>query len=168
MDDALPTTNCWAVVLDTNVALDWLLFNDGAMAALAGAIHSRSVHWVTCPRMRDEFERTLSYPSLLRWNPNCEHLLTSFDRESIMLATPTPRVTNPVCTDADDQVFIDLALAHGARWLVTRDRALLKLSRRACTLGLRIIRPVDWSMAQAHSGRVTGAARVQQGRGTQP
>jgi predicted nucleic acid-binding protein len=35
------------------------------------------------------------------------------------------------CKDPDDQVFIDLAVHVGARWLFSKDAALLKLARRA-------------------------------------
>ena len=43
------------------------------------------------------------------------------------------------CTDADDQKFIDLALHFGAAALLSRDRAVLRLARRAATLGLSIV-----------------------------
>ena len=36
-----------------------------------------------------------------------------------------------------------LALGHGISWLVTRDRALLKLARRARSLGVAVVRPQD-------------------------
>jgi hypothetical protein len=45
------------------------------------------------------------------------------------------------CVDPDDQGFIDLALAHRAAWLFTRDRALLDLARRAAPSGCRIAPP---------------------------
>jgi predicted nucleic acid-binding protein len=48
------------------------------------------------------------------------------------------------CSDPDDQIFIDAALAHHATWLVTRDRALLKLRRQALAQGLRIVQPAEW------------------------
>ncbi|MBN8487205.1 MAG: PIN domain-containing protein, partial [Burkholderiales bacterium] len=52
------------------------------------------------------------------------------------------------CTDPDDQKFIDFALACGARWLVSRDKAVLKLRRRALALhGLQIVHPADWRPA---------------------
>jgi predicted nucleic acid-binding protein len=38
-------------------------------------------------------------------------------------------------------VFIDLALAHRARWLLTRDKALLSLARPARVLGVEILKP---------------------------
>jgi hypothetical protein len=42
-------------------------------------------------------------------------------------------------------MFIDLALGVGARWLLSRDKAVLKLNRKAFALrGCSIIRPQDW------------------------
>jgi len=40
--------------------------------------------------------------------------------------------------------FIDLALAHKARWLLSRDRAVLKLGRRTRPLGLEVLTPDAW------------------------
>jgi predicted nucleic acid-binding protein len=51
------------------------------------------------------------------------------------------------CTDPDDQAFIDLALAVKARWLVSRDRALLRLRRRAEKQGLVVLTPERWAQA---------------------
>jgi len=49
------------------------------------------------------------------------------------------------CTDPDDQKFIDLAATSGAQWLISRDRAVLKLRKRAFALAqLRIVSPAEW------------------------
>jgi len=45
------------------------------------------------------------------------------------------------CTDLSDQKFLDLAHTARADWLVTKDKALLKLARRARALGLQIVEP---------------------------
>jgi putative PIN family toxin of toxin-antitoxin system len=136
-----------AVVLDTNAALDWLLFQDPATSALSLAIRAGKLRWLSCPRMRDEFSRVLAYPSLAGYSPDSVHMLTLFDVWSQPVPAPTPLPAAPVCTDQDDQIFVDLALAQQARWLVTRDRALLKLARRARALGLAIVQPGEWSLA---------------------
>ena len=137
------------VVLDTNVVLAWLVFRDPRLAALATALETGHVRWLACPRMRSELTLTLSYPALSKWNPDSERTLASFDRWAELLPDPpAPQASPLLCSDPDDQVFIELALAHQARWLLTRDRALLKLKRRAAGRGLQIAPPESWAAAQ--------------------
>ncbi len=133
------------VVLDTNAVLDWLLFRNPAMDPLARAIDSGAVRWIATSRMREELAATLTKPSLARWNPDSVHMLTRVDATAAY--RPEPQIAPGLalhCTDADDQVFIDLALAEGARWLVTQDRALLRLARRAALQGVLVVPPVRW------------------------
>ena len=127
-------------VLDTNVVLDWLLFGEPAVAPLAAAIEAGSLRWLACAYMREEFESVLGRTSLARWQPDTATLLARFDRHARLLPAPP---TDPLlrCADADDQVFVDLSRAHHARWLITRDGALLALARRAAPLGLAIVAP---------------------------
>jgi len=131
-----------AVVLDTNVALDWLVFRDPRVAALVAAIQGRQVRWVACASMRRELAHMLAHRTLSSWTPDRERALASFDALAALHDEPPP--TRLRCRDADDQVFIDLAIASGARWLVTHDRALLKLARRARSLGLAVLAPPAW------------------------
>jgi predicted nucleic acid-binding protein len=49
------------------------------------------------------------------------------------------RAMLPACHDPDDQKFMEAALAAGAHFLVTKDRALLELARR--TLRFSIVPP---------------------------
>ncbi|MDP1902524.1 MAG: PIN domain-containing protein [Rubrivivax sp.] len=143
IDATTPSAPPW-VVLDTNTVLDWLVFRDSALVALAEAVTTGAVRWLACERMRQELGRVLGYPGLARWNPDRERVLASFDALTCLTAAP-PTAPSPLrCTDPDDQVFIDLALAHGAKWLVSHDRAVLKLARRARPQGLWIIKPCDW------------------------
>jgi len=58
----------------------------------------------------------------------------------------------PRCADPDDQKFLELTLASGARWLLSKDKELLKLDRRTRSAGLFSIRlPQLWSIAEARS-----------------
>ena len=133
------------LVLDTNAVLDWLLFRDPGMQAVQAAIETSAVRWLASPRMREELLRTLSYPALAKWLPNGEHLLATFDQLASICPEPEPTRAGPLlCNDPDDQVFIDLALARQARWLITHDRALHKLARRAALMGLQVLKPKDW------------------------
>jgi uncharacterized protein len=135
-----------AVVLDTNAVLDWLVFANPCMSPFAAAVQAGAVRWLVCPRMRDELLRTLAYPALAKWRPDAAAALATFNQHAQMCPAPTTAPTTPRCTDADDQVFIDLALAAGAKWLLTHDRALLKLARRAKRLGLQIMQPGLWHL----------------------
>ena len=130
------------VVLDTNAALDWLVFGEARVQPVVDALQAGRLRWVACPAMRQELAHMLGHARLARWSPDAAAALTQFDRLAEIRPDP---VTNPHvglrCRDADDQVFVDLALAEGARWLLTHDRAVLKLARRAALQGLRITRP---------------------------
>ena len=139
-----------AAVLDTNVVLDWLVFRDARTAPLADALLARRLRWLATGWMRDELAHMLAHGSLARWQPNKEQALTVFDSLAQLLP-PAPRCRLH-CTDADDQVFIDLAVAQGAQWLLTHDRALLKLARRARQHGVQVATPAVWSTATTTAG----------------
>ena len=128
-----------AAVLDTNVVLDWLVFRDAGVAPLVEGLASGALRWLATPRMQAEFDAVLQRGHLDRWQADRERSLALFVRHAELCDEPPP--SRLVCTDPDDQVFIDMALATRARWLVTRDRALLKLARRAGARGLTIVPP---------------------------
>ena len=132
------------MVLDTNTVLDWLVFRDAAMAPVVAALEAGNLQWLACMAMRDELARTLAYRSLVKWAPDSVHALASFDRHALMLPTPPPAPQHLRCSDPDDQVFLDLALTHHAHWLLTHDRALLRLARRVRPLGLSVVAPRNW------------------------
>jgi predicted nucleic acid-binding protein len=71
-------------------------------------------------------------------------VLSIFDQHVALLPEPPSAPLNLRCSDPDDQVFLELALAHGATWLLSHDRALLRLARRTRALGLHIVKPGDW------------------------
>ncbi len=135
------------MVLDTNTVLDWLVFQDPGMTAVVAAVQGGRLRWLACGAMRDELERTLGYHSLAGWKPDSERALSAFDRHAKLLPPPLPAPLMMRCRDPDDQVFLDLALAHRARWLLSHDRALLRLARRARDHGLCITQPRHWSPA---------------------
>jgi predicted nucleic acid-binding protein len=138
MDDPLP-----ALVLDTNVVLDWLVFRDASCAVLAAAIEAGRVRWLATPAMRDELAAVLARGGFERWSPDLDAVLAGWDRH-VVPAEPAPPAPGWACSDPDDQKFLDLAVHARATSLLTRDRALLAFTRRAQPSGLWIGRPADW------------------------
>ena len=134
------------VVLDTNVVLDWLVYRDPSCVELDRAIRSGAVRWIASPEMRDEWDGVLARGVGAARAPNIDGLADTWARQATLLPAPNGPRNAPVCrcTDPDDQVFIDLALAQRARWLLSRDRAVLKLAAHARRRGLLIVAPTAW------------------------
>ena len=128
-----------AVVLDTNVVLDLLLFRDASTPPLRQALDAGTLRWLALPAMRAEFARVLDYVHIARWREAhgvaVPALLAAFD-VGCLLCAPVP-VAPVTCSDPDDQPFLDLALAHGAL-LLSRDRAVLAAQRRLADLGVDV------------------------------
>ena len=145
--DALdPAAVVPALVLDTNVVLDWLVFRHPSCARLADHVGAGRIRWIASRAMRDELAHVLQRGVVDAWAPDLATLWATWEQharpaESIALAGDATRLR---CTDSDDQKFIDLALAHRARWLLSRDRAVLKVARRARLLGLEVLTPDAW------------------------
>ena len=52
------------VVLDTNIALDVLLFQEPQAEPLRAALQAGHVRWLATARMREELQRVLAYPHI--------------------------------------------------------------------------------------------------------
>ena len=70
----------------------------------------------------------------------------------MVVRCPSPTRSRLHCSDPDDQCFIDLALAQHARWLITHDRALLRLARRARAFGVEVLTPMLWRASHGVGG----------------
>jgi uncharacterized protein len=129
------------LVLDTNVWLDWLVFEDPALAPLRAAHAAGEVKILIDEVCEDELARVLCY-DLGRHSLDPERrescLATLKQTASLMEAMST--VDLPRCQDPDDQKFLVCAAAAGADALVTKDNALLVLAKRT---PFRILRPED-------------------------
>ncbi|BFI95041.1 MAG: hypothetical protein RSP_05510 [Rhodanobacter sp.] len=138
------------LVLDTNVCLDLFVFGDAACAALRDALAGGAVQAIGDAACREEWLAVLSYPQLALDAARRDAALAAFDARLPLLADaehrPPPAPKLPRCADPDDQKFLELAQAGGARWLLTRDKALLKLARRTRRdHGFDIVTPQAWS-----------------------
>jgi len=142
-----PAADAVVVVLDTNVVLDWLVFRDPGFAPLAAQLDGGAWAWHATAAMRAELADVLPR---LTWRGSaivCEHTLTKFDRKAVIVgAAPLPPGADArrACRDPDDQKFLDLACQLPARWLFSRDQAVLERARDLRPWGVEVLSPAQW------------------------
>ncbi|HEU4844739.1 MAG TPA: putative toxin-antitoxin system toxin component, PIN family [Burkholderiaceae bacterium] len=135
------------IVLDTNVCLDLFVFHDPRWAGLLAAIESGAVEAITREDCRAEYLVVLHYPHLPLDASSRPVSAARFDALIKVVAPPVSGVRLPVCTDRDDQKFLELARDAQADILITKDKALLKLARRLTKAGMfRVMVPEAWSL----------------------
>lgn len=139
----------WRLVLDTQVWLDWLVFDDPSVVPLREALAAdRAEIYMDAP-CEAELERVLGYPIGKVVAPKAvqaERLAEArrIARRPVRALGEAERASLPRCADPDDQKFLELALAAPADALLTKDRALLALARR---VPFRIVSPAHLRLA---------------------
>ena len=139
------------LILDTQIWLDWLVFDDPGVRALRAAVEQGSAQVFMDAACDAELERVLAYDlgrhsiaaaaqaaalaQARRLSRRIENKLTAAERAGL-----------PRCRDPDDQIFLEAALAARADVLVTKDRALLELNRRRTrALPFRVSTPNEFA-----------------------
>ncbi|MDH4093513.1 MAG: putative toxin-antitoxin system toxin component, PIN family [Betaproteobacteria bacterium] len=128
------------VVLDTNIWLDWLVFDDPAIAALREARAAGRIDIVIDEACEAELVRVLAYDLGARTlDAAAQSACVARCRALAIRVGAHAGGGLPACRDPDDQKFLALAAGAGAAVLVSRDQALLELAPRVD--GLRIVPP---------------------------
>ena len=127
------------LVLDTNVWLDWLVFDEPALAPLRAAHAAGRVEVVMDDACEAELARVLAYDlgkhtigadAQAKCLERCRRIARRVDA-TVGAGLAAPGASSlPRCRDPHDQKFLELALAAQADVLVTKDQALLELARR--------------------------------------
>ena len=131
------------LVLDTNVWLDLLVFDDPGVAALRNALRAGRLEVLIDAACAAELERVLAY-ELGKWSLDegrrAQRLEQCKGLSRFFAGKTEPGKDLPRCRDPDDQKFLELARAAAADCLVTKDLELLRLARR---VPFRICRPSE-------------------------
>jgi putative PIN family toxin of toxin-antitoxin system len=118
------------IVFDTNVLLSLFVFRDSRFAPLRGEVAAGRWQALTSPSCLAEYRRVLAYPQFAL---DAERQQATYDAylglADVIDADPQDAALLPKCRDKDDQKFLELARDGGAHWLVTADKALLRLRR---------------------------------------
>ncbi|KHK51673.1 membrane protein [Ralstonia sp. A12] len=124
------------VVLDSNIWVDILIFDDAVARPIRAALEAGRLDAIISPACREELRRVLDYPQFAHYAVDAQAALAWVDRVTRSVADPEDAARAqgetfvPRCKDRDDQKFLVLADAANAAYLVSKDRAVLKLKRR--------------------------------------
>ena len=123
-----------SAVLDSNVLISLLVFEDPRYPRIAAAWRDGALRVLTDDDCAAEFQRVLAYPQLNLTPAQRSAVRAAFESrvcrvEAAGKGGATCGAALPRCADADDQKFLELAARSGADCLVTGDRKLLKLAR---------------------------------------
>lgn len=139
-----------ALVLDTNCVLALWMFRDSGLAALRAHIENAHCRLYSRADALEELRRVLGYAQFGVNAETRDRLLAAYRRRSLEI--PSPRADAPAlpaCSDADDQKFLEISRDASAQFLLTRDKALLRLGRhRLLRERFRILTPEAY---QRHS-----------------
>jgi putative PIN family toxin of toxin-antitoxin system len=130
------------VVLDTNCLVSALIFSHGDLGGLRLLWQSGDIIPVICQDSVAELIRVLGYPKFKLEMSEIESLLADILpwTETFELVQDGEDIA--VLRDRDDAVFIHLAKASGAAFLVSGDKHLLELREKFAEL--HIITPSDF------------------------
>ncbi|MEJ6008273.1 PIN domain-containing protein, partial [Paucibacter sp. AS339] len=138
-------------VIDTQVVMDWLVFKNPAVDPIVERVESGALRWLGLMNMREEMLHVLGRGIASSYGPDLDYIVRMFEQHCQIVTSVPPPAVRLVCRDKDDQMFIDLALASGSRWLISRDRAVLALAKRAAKVGLEILTPEKWIHLHSNS-----------------
>lgn len=137
-----------ALVLDTNMVLDLLVFDDPAIAPVRALLEEGALRWIAHAAQRVELERVLGYPQIAPrvafYGLSTAGVLAAFDAAVDYL--PEAPAIRIICKDPDDQHFLALAAQHQAL-LLSKDKAVLTLRKRLATLGATVGNILLWAPA---------------------
>jgi len=142
------------LVLDTNIWLDWLVFDDTGIHRIRQLQEAGHVEILIDAACEAEFaevitrkfqKKALDAQQQAAALAHCRRLTTRIEAQ---LSLPE-RARLPRCKDPDDQKFLELAFAGEADILITKDRALLDIFRRkkkqvGRTVSFKILTPEEF------------------------
>ena len=115
------------LVLDTNIVLDLLVFQDPRTDWIRDGIAQDRFELIYSSEMLLELADVIARPQFAQNSNDQSTLLSSWTQMAIH--KPTPPRCSFRCDDPDDQAFIDLAYHYRPSQLLSKDRKVLQMQR---------------------------------------
>jgi putative PIN family toxin of toxin-antitoxin system len=133
------------VIFDTNILVSAALLSGSRADVCVRAVLARQLALIFSTATYDELADVLMRPKLDRYvsRRSRESLLRTWRKAAVMFPEASLREQVRDCRDPDDDKFLELALASGARAIVTGDKDLLVLDPWR---GIRMVKLADFQM----------------------
>lgn len=115
------------VVLDTNTVLSALLFNQSKLSQFRMFWQSGKITPLASKATISELIRVLTYPKFKLTNDDQQSFLAEYLPYIQTINKIEKMIDTSVCRDINDAIFLELALAGKADYLITGDKDLLVL-----------------------------------------
>ncbi len=125
-----------ALVLDTNTVLALWMFRDPTLDRLRQWIEAGNCRLYSRADALEELRRVLAYRQFGLDDASQQTIISGYRQRLTPCAPEANEVATvaiarlPRCRDADDQKFLEIAVQWGAKHVLTRDKALLRLARQ--------------------------------------
>ena len=113
------------IVLDTNVLMSGIFFG-GAPGTILRAWQAGQITLAASPEIVEEYVATAEVLSARYVSLYLEPILSLIVKNSELWQSP--ELTGQVCSDPDDDKFLACALASDAKYIVSGDKALRRVS----------------------------------------
>jgi len=119
------------LILDTNILLDILVFDDQRAHPLRAALSNQELDALVTDDTLDELIDVISRPQFSLDKQKQAEILLQWRSWSRLVKQSDLQVAPWKCKDRDDQVFINLAFSFKPSTLISKDKLVLKLAKRA-------------------------------------
>ena len=126
------------LVLDTNVILDLLVFQDPAAEVVRMALDAKLVDAVRSEASMLELIDVIQRPSFKMSEEQQQAILKSWENSTRLLENSAIEPAPFTCRDQDDQVFLDMAYSLRPALLLSKDLRVLELQTIAKRHGIEI------------------------------
>jgi predicted nucleic acid-binding protein len=119
------------IVLDTNILLDMLVFDDDRAHPLRAALDANQLDAVATNKTFAEFLSVIGREQF-SLNKDQQQLISEQWKKWARIVSDDDLCQAPwKCKDRDDQVFINLAYSFRPSALISKDKQVLKIAKRA-------------------------------------
>lgn len=131
------------VVLDTNFILDVYFFKNKTAVSLFHQLVKAGANFYRTSVTFDELKHVLNRDEFSKGTASKTEILDRWSAASINFESPLPSALK--CRDPLDQKFIDLAGSVAPSYLISKDKDILRLRRKASKLRMKFRRPDEFT-----------------------